>query len=145
MLFRSFGIGGDGARKPDALQHAPREFRRREIGDFRPQADLGELFDRDVTRFGALRAAPLDQAEGDVLPDGQRVEQRAALKQHAEFAQIGVALGAAQPRDVFAVHEDAKAVKDTLPENVRSFADDVEPFTTNSDPGDEQPDDEPAA
>mgnify|MGYP003333869993 FL=1 len=46
---------------------------------------------------------------------------------------------------VFAVHEDAKAVKDTLPENVRSFADDVEPFTTNSDPGDEQPDDEPAA
>ena len=37
-------------------------------------------------------SAALDQAEGDILPDRQAVEQRAALKQHAEARQISVAL-----------------------------------------------------
>ena len=47
------------------------------------------------------------QAEGDVLPDRQAVEQRAALKQHAELFQkfVAVAFGG-----VLAVDHDQPAV-----------------------------------
>ena len=81
------GIGGDGARQADALLHAAGEFGRRKLRDLGAEPDLGELFDRDVARLAARHAAALDQAERDVLPDGQAVEQRRALEQHAEFAQ----------------------------------------------------------
>ena len=43
-------------------------------------------FSSAISRASRARdAAALDQAEGDVLPDRQAVEQRAALEQHAEF------------------------------------------------------------
>ena len=56
------------------------------IGDILAQPDLGQLLDGDVARLGARHAAALDQAEGDILPDRQAVEQGRALEQHAEFA-----------------------------------------------------------
>jgi hypothetical protein len=44
---------------------------------------------------------------------------------------------------VIAAYDDAKNVKESLPTNIRSIADEVPDFDTNRDPGDEQPD-EPA-
>ena len=38
---------------------------------------------------GGQAAAGVDQAEGDVLPDGEAVEERAALEEHAEVAEEG--------------------------------------------------------
>ena len=52
----------------------------------------------------------VDQAEGDVFPDGEGVEQRAALKQHAEFAHHARADFRRHARDVGAVDEDLAAV-----------------------------------
>jgi hypothetical protein len=57
-----------------------------QVADVGAEADLGQLVDRDVLGLGARHAAALDQAEGDVLPDRQAVEQRRALEQHAELA-----------------------------------------------------------
>ena len=58
------------------------------LGDLGRQADLRQLL-RSALRLrlarGRCRLAG-EQAEGDVLPDRQAVEQRAALEQHAELA-----------------------------------------------------------
>ena len=51
---------------------------------------------------------------------------------------------------VFAANEDAKIIRDLLPEHFKSWEDEIDepeviPFDTNRDPGDEQPEDEPAS
>ncbi len=81
------GSEGDGPRQADALLHAARELRRHQVGDFRLQPDLAELLDREVVRVGAVELVHARGGEGDVAPDRQRVEQRAALEQHAAAAQ----------------------------------------------------------
>jgi hypothetical protein len=82
-----FRIGRDGARQPTRFCMPPDN----SDGESAPLPARGppcELFDRDVARLLARHAAALDQAEGDVLPDRQAVEQRRALEQHAEFRSI---------------------------------------------------------
>src|SRR6266566_4498192 len=95
-----------GAGEPDALLHAAGKLRRGKLGDFGAETDLGQLFQRDFARLSAADAAALDQAEGDVLPNRQTVEQRSALKQHAEFAQKSIALAAAETCYLLAVDRD---------------------------------------
>src|SRR5207237_8718339 len=48
----------------------------------------------DLRRLSAPHLAALNEAESDILPDGERIEQCRALEQHAEARQISVALGA---------------------------------------------------
>ena len=62
-----------------------------ELAHLGSQPHLAQLLDGDVPGLGARHVAALDQAEGDVLPDGQRVEEGRALEQHAEALQIVVA------------------------------------------------------
>ena len=96
------GVGGDGAGEADALLHAARELGRVEVGGLGAEADAGELRDRELAgRPRAERvAAGVDQPEGDVLPDRQAVEERAALEQHAEVAEQGAAVDAGERRAV---------------------------------------------
>ena len=48
---------------------------------------------------------------------------------------------------VFAANEDATTLRSLLPESFKSWEDELEvpPFDTDRDPGDEQPEDEPAS
>ena len=98
------GLGSDGAGKADAFLHAAREFRREQIGHIGGQAHTAQLLDRDFAGFFfGFGQRSAQQAEGDVLPDRQAVKQRAALKEHAEPGQKGVALDF---RGVFAIQRD---------------------------------------
>src|SRR5689334_6883993 len=67
-------IGGDRTRKTDALLHAAGQLRWRKVSHFRSKTDARERLDRLVARLLALDAAPLDETEGDVLPDRKAVE-----------------------------------------------------------------------
>ena len=62
-------------------------------------------------------SAPCDQAEGDVLPHRQAVEERRALEQHAELAQHALAARAAQLDHLLAVDLDGAAVGLHQPED----------------------------
>ena len=85
-------IGGDGARQAHALLHAAGQFRRATDRRHRwPRPTLASFSMAMSRALRARHAAALDQAEGDILPDRQAVEQRRALKQHAEFLQHRVA------------------------------------------------------
>src|SRR3546814_20751774 len=57
-------------------------------------------------RLVAFHPAALDQAEGDIFPDLQAVEEGGTLEQHAEFAQHLLALVGAEFHRVFAVDQD---------------------------------------
>ena len=52
----------------------------------------------------------MDETEGDVLPDPERVEQRRALEQHAELAQHHVARMAVKMRHQLAVDENLAGI-----------------------------------
>src|SRR5262249_16751453 len=66
-------IGRDGACKAYALLHAARKLGGRKIAHFRAEADASQRLNRLVARLLASDPASLDQAERDVLPDGQAV------------------------------------------------------------------------
>ena len=88
--------------------HAPRQFRRKKVGYGRFQPDAAQLFHRNLARLGPgalLRAA--QEAEGDVLPDRQAVEKRAALKEHPEPGKEGIARS---PVGRFAIDKDLPAI-----------------------------------
>src|SRR5207237_6929877 len=53
-----------------------------------------------------LHAASLDQTKRDILPYAERIEQGAALEQHAKFLQQLLTGGAAQPDCLGAVNAD---------------------------------------
>ena len=103
-------FGGDGAGQRHALLHAAGQFCRRKFGDIGAKADLGELLHRLVAGRFAVHAPALDQAEGDVFPDRQRIEEGAALKQHAELLQDPLAVARAHADDLFAIDQDAAAL-----------------------------------
>jgi hypothetical protein len=65
----------------------------------------------------ARHTAALDEAEGDILPHLERIEERRALEKHAEFAQHAIALGAAHAHHLLAVDLDAAAVGQDQPEH----------------------------
>ena len=60
---------------------------------------------------------PRGEAEGHVLPHRERVEEGCALEEHPEFAVEEGAFGAAQPRDVGAVHENTPGIGAQQTEN----------------------------
>ena len=74
--------------------------------DFRPEPDGRELGERDLSGRRPLHAAPLDQTERDILPNAKRIEQGAALEQHAEFLHQLLARAARQPDRLGAVDAD---------------------------------------
>src|SRR5260221_5577829 len=104
------GLGGDGAGEGDALLHAARQLGRHELADIGAEPDPGELLQRHLLRRCATGAATHDQAEGDVLPDRQRVEEGAALEQHAEFAHQLLALAGREVGDLLAVDRDRAGI-----------------------------------
>ncbi len=73
------------------------------------EADLGEPHARQHQRGRLVEPAVLDDRQRDVLTHGHRVEERRALKGHADVLQNLVALGAARGVDVAAADEDAAA------------------------------------
>ena len=104
------GIGGHGARQPDALLHAAGEFCGTQFTDFRTQTDLGKFFHGNVACLAALHAASLDQAKRNVLPHIQAIEESRPLKQHAEFSQVGFARIAAKSRHRLSIHQNLARV-----------------------------------
>ena len=72
---------------------------------------MPQFFNGDITRFLARRVAALDEAEGDILPDGERVEQGGTLEQHAETQEQLVALLAAKPRHFLAADGDRTRIR----------------------------------
>jgi hypothetical protein len=80
------GLGGDGAGEGGALLHPARQLGRVEVGGAGGQAHAGEGLDGAGAGLGAGHPR-LQVAEGHVLPDGERVEERAALEEHPEAAR----------------------------------------------------------
>jgi hypothetical protein len=111
------GVGGDGAGEADALLHAARQLGREQLGDVGAEAHLLQLVERDVLGLVARHLAALDQAEGDVLPDGKGIEQGRALEQHAEAREMAVALLALQPDDLLAADADRARIGPDEAEN----------------------------
>ena len=83
------GLGGDGAGEADALLHAAGQLGRHRARRPRAPSPTWPSFAiAPCLRLARGRpAGGLDEPEGDVLPDRQAVEQRAALEQHAELAR----------------------------------------------------------
>ena len=91
-----FRLGGDGAGEADALLHAARQLGRQAVGHFGTQPHAAELFEGDgAGLFLGLFQRAAQQTEGDVLPDGEGVEEGGPLEQHAEAGKKGVALAPA--------------------------------------------------
>src|SRR5213595_78456 len=82
-----------------------------------PRPTAASFFERDLARCGAIHTAALDEAKGDVFPDAQRIEQRAALKQHAEFAHDLLAPAAAQPDGFRAIDSNRSGLGPHDPED----------------------------
>jgi hypothetical protein len=68
----------------------------------------GGSLPEDLVARAAARA--LQQTERDVLPDQERVEQGAALEQHAELVEQFLALAAALAPHVLAIDEDLAGI-----------------------------------
>src|SRR5690606_2509993 len=95
---RSYGVqtGGGLVEKEDvriqrqcpgqssALDHAAGKLRGKLAPRVGRQASQGQLHAGQVLGVIATEAGMLDQRQGNVLGDGQRGEQRAALEQHTE-------------------------------------------------------------
>ncbi len=90
-----------GTGQRGALDHAPRQRGRVLVGGRDWQPGQGQLHSGQVLGIGAGQPGVLDQRQRHVFGDGQRREQRALLKQHAEasldqgallFAQAGQVL-----------------------------------------------------
>src|SRR5262249_14851122 len=69
----------------------------------RSEPASAQLGDGDLVRLVDRHAVALDRAEGHVLPDAQRVEEGAALEQHAELAHDAVAAAIPETHRLFAV------------------------------------------
>src|SRR5687767_13590024 len=104
-------LGRDGTGQGHALLHAAGQFSRIELRDIRAKADGSELPQRDLLGFGAVEALAGDQAERHVLPDRERIEQGAALEQHAELVHDLFALAGRHARDLVAVDLDRALVR----------------------------------
>jgi hypothetical protein len=104
------GFAGDGACQRHALLHATAQLRGEQLADLGSQPDIAELVDRHLARLLGRHAVALDRAEGHVLPDAQRIEQRAALEQHAELAHDLAAAVIAEIDGLHAVDRDRAVV-----------------------------------
>ena len=104
-----FRVGGDGARQRHALQHAAGKLGGIKIADLGAESDLGQLGGGDLFCLVAVDTLLREKAERDVFPDGQAVEQRRALEQHAEFLVDAFPIPCRNADHLFAVDLDAAA------------------------------------
>src|SRR5260370_10392531 len=102
----NFRIGGDRTRQCYRLLHSAGKFGRAQQRDFWPEPDGCELGERDLSGRRPLHAASSNQTERDILPYAERIEQGAALKQHAEFLHQLFTGAARQPDRLGAVDAD---------------------------------------
>ena len=88
-----FRLCGNGAGQTHAFLHAARQLGGQAVGHVGFEAHAAQFLDGDgAGLFARAFEGAAQQAKGDVLPDRQAVEQRAALKQHAEAGQKGIAV-----------------------------------------------------
>ena len=81
------GLGGDGAGQRHALLHAAGELGRAELADLGRRARPRRASASAISRAcGARHAAPWIRPKATFSQTRQRIEQRAALEQHAELA-----------------------------------------------------------
>ena len=99
----------DRSRERHAAQHASGELPRQEIGDPALEPDRVEAARHQVgdSLLGQSRALP--QGQGHVVADRERVEQGAALEEHADTRSDRDHLGLGEPGHVVAVDLDSSA------------------------------------
>ena len=104
-----FGPQRDGARDADALAHAARQLGGKAIVDAGQVDEVERLVDarRDLA---LVELALLAQSHGDVLADGERVEQRGELEDVADARAQRVQLAPRQLGHVEAVDPDLARV-----------------------------------
>ena len=107
---QQFGRADDGTGKADALLHAAREFTRKAVRDIGAQPHQRQSLDRARARLAAVDAIGVDQAEADVFPHRQAVEQGRALEQHADTAHGLAALCGAHGGGVDAIEVDGAGI-----------------------------------
>ena len=107
----NFRMAGDGAGQRNALLHPARELGREQMSDRFIQPDGLQFLDRDIICRAAVGATALNQAKGDIFPDPHRIEQGAALKQHAEFFHQLVAVILRHADGFLAVDQDRSFIR----------------------------------
>src|SRR2546429_834650 len=101
-----FGIERERARQRHAFDHAAGEFGWIAIGDLGPQAYHAELGHHDLVEQPLRDLEIFAHRKLDVLPHGERGEQRALLKQDAPAALDTAALGGTRRIEIDAEHLD---------------------------------------
>src|SRR5262245_12376529 len=94
----------DSACKADAFAHAAGKFRRFFIfraGQVYHFQHFGDFF----SDFGFLHGTVAPKSESHIFGDGQRIEQRRALKEHAEFAANAQQFAFIHRNNVFAFNQ----------------------------------------
>src|SRR3546814_16418070 len=76
------------------------------VQDIRAKPDHLQVFKCDPPHFRRLRDMSLAKREGDVAPHRQRIDQRTALKQHAELGAHPLEVAPLQPGDILAIDKD---------------------------------------
>ena len=99
------------ARARPTFLHAARQLREARLSPTSGGNPTEASFFSAISLASCGRRRALDEAEGDVLPDLQAVEQRRALEQHAELAHEIVAVGAAEVGGVLAVDEHGALIR----------------------------------
>ena len=130
------GLGHERAGDRHALAHAARDLRR----VLRAHAHELDLLERGLHAGADLRSGQprgLTQREGHVVPAGERVEERAALEDHAIAPAHRLEVPAAQPGDVDVVDENAPRVGPDQPDQV--FEEDGFPATAAADDDGDRP------
>ena len=110
VVEEDLGLERDGAGQGDALLHAARERGGKQALHVASEVDEPEHL-RDAGRDLLLRPGRvLAQREGDVLEDRHRVEEGAALEEHADLLAHGDELLLGKLGDLHAVHPDLAVV-----------------------------------
>ena len=104
------GFSGDGPGQADPFAHTPRKGGRIAVRHVFVQTDLGQLFNRNGPRLFPLHAGAFDQAEGNIFPNRQGIEQGRRLEQHAEPGQNPFPLRPAQTHGLLAINADATPI-----------------------------------
>jgi hypothetical protein len=86
--------------------HSAGKFGRAQERHFRPKPDGRELGESDLPGRRPFHAAPVYQTERDILPNIERIEQGAALEEHAEFLQQAFSGGVRQSDRLGAIYAD---------------------------------------
>ena len=102
-----FRIERERTRQRHALDHAARQFRRKAVGNLRPQAHHRELRRCDLVEQPLRDGEIFAHRKLDILTNGQRREQRALLEQDAPAPLHRAARGGIGGIEIDAEHFDA--------------------------------------